>query len=251
VGAFGDLTITRAITIDCTGTYAGITGNAVTAITVNVGANDVVTLRGLDIAGVGTGLTGINFISGGVLRVSHSKVHGFRSGSATGINLATPNGAASELYVSDTIISDNGSSATNGAVVVRAAGSGSAKVSLNRVHLDNNSAGLRVDGASSTGGLNVVMRDSTAGGNTNSGITALSLSGAIIFLMLDNVAAINNATGVVANGANTRVLITRLTASGNATGVDAPNSGIMNSYLDNHINGNTANGVPTGTITPQ
>jgi hypothetical protein len=52
-GGFGTLTIDKAITIDCTGTLAGILVTSGSGIFVNAGANDVVRLRGLSIEGVG------------------------------------------------------------------------------------------------------------------------------------------------------------------------------------------------------
>src|SRR5436190_898911 len=48
-GGFGQVEITKSITIDCTGTYAVFQGGI--AITINALATDTVILRGLDIEG--------------------------------------------------------------------------------------------------------------------------------------------------------------------------------------------------------
>src|SRR5437764_3952743 len=48
-GGFGVVTITKAITIACEGVTAGVLTNAANGINVAAGANDQVTLRGLDI----------------------------------------------------------------------------------------------------------------------------------------------------------------------------------------------------------
>src|SRR5882672_1956935 len=68
-GGFGSVTITKSITIDGTGTLAGILASNTTGITVNAPADKVITLRGLSINGACTGVRGINFVSGKALNV--------------------------------------------------------------------------------------------------------------------------------------------------------------------------------------
>src|SRR3981189_1466880 len=60
-GGLGAVTITKAVTISCDGVTAGVLSSFTNGIIVNAGANDNVTLRGLDINGAGTGLNGIRF----------------------------------------------------------------------------------------------------------------------------------------------------------------------------------------------
>src|SRR5476649_1143316 len=50
-GGFGALTITKAITIDCVNTEAGVLVSGTNGFVVNAGATDTVILRGLDIIG--------------------------------------------------------------------------------------------------------------------------------------------------------------------------------------------------------
>src|SRR6516225_6383511 len=76
---FGSLTITKAITIT---TPAGIeasiaTSSAQTAITINAGSTDVVSLRGLTLNGGGIGQNGIVFNSGSALNVSDCNISNF------------------------------------------------------------------------------------------------------------------------------------------------------------------------------
>jgi hypothetical protein len=62
-GGFGAVTITKAITIDGTGTLAGILAAGTTGVIINVGlATDVVTLRGLSINGACTGIDGVRIV---------------------------------------------------------------------------------------------------------------------------------------------------------------------------------------------
>src|SRR5215813_4681031 len=67
-GGFGAVTITRSITIDCHHVVAGVLAAGTNGININA-AGIVVTLRGLDIEGVGSGLIGVNFINGAQLNV--------------------------------------------------------------------------------------------------------------------------------------------------------------------------------------
>ena len=55
---FGAVTIVKAMTIQCEGVIGGILASGQNGIIVNAGANDVVTLRGLDLLGINA-LTGI------------------------------------------------------------------------------------------------------------------------------------------------------------------------------------------------
>src|SRR5262249_6797263 len=70
-GGFGAVTITKSIIISCEVGTAGVLVSGTNGIVVSVGASDIVYLRGLDFEGVGTGLSGINFIGAGVLHVQH------------------------------------------------------------------------------------------------------------------------------------------------------------------------------------
>src|SRR6516164_4510177 len=70
-GGFGAVTITKAITIDCSHTLAGVLVSGTNAIVVNAAAGDRIVLRGLDINGLGTSLDGIRFINGGSLHVEN------------------------------------------------------------------------------------------------------------------------------------------------------------------------------------
>src|SRR5580704_5683190 len=57
-GGFGAVTITKAITLDCSGTFGSILSTGTNGIVVNAGTNDVVVVRGLSVNGAGTGLNG-------------------------------------------------------------------------------------------------------------------------------------------------------------------------------------------------
>src|SRR6202790_2170711 len=77
-GGFGAVTITKSITIDCRETLGGVLVSGTSGIVVNDGTfAATVTLRGLDIDGTGTGLSGISFVAGRALHVEEVKIYGF------------------------------------------------------------------------------------------------------------------------------------------------------------------------------
>src|SRR5205809_7233943 len=55
-GGVGAVTITKSITLDCSGTFGSILAAGTNGITVNAGVNDRIVLRGLSINGAATGL---------------------------------------------------------------------------------------------------------------------------------------------------------------------------------------------------
>src|SRR5438270_10909431 len=81
-GGYGTVTITQAVSIVAPpGVYAGISVFSGTGITVNAGASDVVTIRGLTLNGLG-GNRGIDFNTGAELYVEDSV---FRNLSGSGV----------------------------------------------------------------------------------------------------------------------------------------------------------------------
>jgi hypothetical protein len=76
-GGFGAVTITKAITIDGGGgQVASVLVSGTNGIVVQAGPNDVVTLRNIQINGIGTGINGVRFLSGKA--ISHSALPHFR-----------------------------------------------------------------------------------------------------------------------------------------------------------------------------
>jgi hypothetical protein len=112
-GGFGTVTITKAITLDCSGTFGSILASGTTGITVNAGTADVVILRGLSISGASTGINGISFIKGAQLTVERCIIDGFTNNA---ININTS--VAADVYVTNSYIT----SSSNGVVVATTAG---------------------------------------------------------------------------------------------------------------------------------
>jgi hypothetical protein len=95
-GGFGGVTITKSMTIKCHYTEGGVLVSGTNAIVINATATDKVTLRGLDINGIGTGaqtsLTGIKVLSAARVDIIDNEIYRFQAGiviAPTGVNSQT------------------------------------------------------------------------------------------------------------------------------------------------------------------
>ena len=172
-GGFGAVTVVKSMTINCEDMVAGIQSNGVNGINVN-GAGIVVNLRGLDIEGGGSGLTGINILQAGAVYIRKSVIYGFQ----TGISLTS---AGTMLVVNDTVVHSNtsiginlsGGNATLRDVIVHGnsatgIGIGSGRVLIDRSTLAfNGYAGLALNGSAF-----VMIGNSTITENNNGVVVA-------------------------------------------------------------------------------
>jgi Right handed beta helix region len=239
-GGFGAVTITKAITIANDGAIAGVLVSGTNAIVVSAGVNDVVTLRGLDIDGLGTGIDGIRFLSGKALHVENCQIYGFTT---DGIDFE-PNSLGGQLEVSDTRLSENAVG-----ILARPAVGGSAKVSLNRVQMENNTDGFKAD--STNGAMQSTIKDSVATGNSGVGIRSVT-TGQVTAVMVDHTTSVNNGTGISSEGgAASTVRITNTTVTGNGTGLSPSGGAAIVSFHTNNVQGNGSDGAATSTIAQQ
>ena len=263
-GDYGPLTITKAISIVCDSTQAGIlvksTGlgaTSSTAITINAGATDIVSLIGLELEAFGgDGFVGILFAGGAALHVNKVKIQNFRNtpGGVNGAGILFQPITYAELYVTDSYITDNGSAGTDdGGILIKPTGTASANAFINRVQLENNAAGIRVNGSNSTGvAVNTIVLESMVVGSAGNGIEALTTGGrAAVSVLVDhtvvsgNFASGINANGAAASGAGSAVVrIGDSTIALNVTGVGTTGAGVVQSFKNNRISGNLTDGTP-------
>ena len=101
-GGFGALTISKNLTIDCTGYYADVlVGTNLQGITIN-GANIYVRLRGLSVNGMGAGAYGIRILAAARVTIEDTIVDGCQ---VNGISVETT--ATFALFVSNSTIRNN------------------------------------------------------------------------------------------------------------------------------------------------
>jgi hypothetical protein len=205
-GGFGTVTITKSITIDCTGTFGSILASGTNGVNIPT-AGILVVLKGLSINGANTGLIGVNMSVGANLLMEDVTVQGFRAGGATGVQIKPTGGTQAHL-------------------------------TMNRVTLTNNNTGLSVDSTSATIAILASVHNSVAAGNAGAGIQGVSTAQEVK-LTVDNSAALNNGTGMSSSGTLTSMIIGGNTVATNGTGLSVVSSGKIFTYKTNNVNGNT------------
>src|SRR5262249_10926906 len=130
-GDYGTATIDKSVRIinDGTGEANISAAPGLAALSISAGAGDIVTLRGLVIDGKEIGGAGIAIVIVSAVHIQNCTIGNFESPSL-GIGLSFSALGNSQLFVSDTIIFNNGGRAASGGVVIQAGGTGSANVVL-------------------------------------------------------------------------------------------------------------------------
>ncbi len=233
---YGTVTITKAISIvnDGVGVAAIFaSSDSGIAITINAGATDSVHLRGLTLNGVSGG--GILFNTGGNLAIENCVV--------LGAILITPS-TSSSFSVSNTIVSGG----SNDGIVVGPTGSAGVTGVLSKVTAVNSCGGIAVSGSFT----NVTIVDSEASNNKSGapGCTRFGVNaeaGAIVMLRNSVVSYNDNGLDAIDNAI---LRVTHSVVTGNGTGVSTSGGGIIKSYGDNDMNGNTNNNFGALTTIP-
>jgi len=242
------VTITKAVSIVNPGGFEAAIAppSGGTGIEIDAGPNDAVSLRGLSIDGAGVGSTGIVFNSGASLTVENCIV---RHMTADGIDFLSTT-ATSALTVSNSLVANNSGTGIYLAPI------GSATAVFNRVEANNstNGSGIAVDGRFSAGTntINATVSESVVAGNSTGFFTFTNSGNATTSLMVFHSVAANNGTGVYADGTGgATVRLANSTLTGNTNGWAALNSGVVESYGDNYIDGNGANSGSLTTVAKQ
>jgi nitrous oxidase accessory protein NosD len=211
-GDFGGVTITKSITISAEEVEARVLVAGTNGIVIKAPTTSTVVLRGLDIEGLGTGLVGIKVLGGlGALHVEKCSINNFRGSNSSGIEIATTAAGTTQVYIKDTNVRNSGQG-TGVGVLIKPTGSAVVKASLDNVRLENNNAGLQVQGSSTT-----MVNDSTAAGNVNAGFS--NAGGGTTALSLSHSVSTGNGTfGVVCGGGSATTSLGDISITGNATG---------------------------------
>ncbi len=232
---FGGVTITKSITISAEGVEAGVLVSGTNAIIVNAGNTGVVVLRGLDIEGLNTGLSGIRVLSVGALHVENCTVNRFTQ---VGIDFVPTSVTAhtAQLFVSNTIVRNN-LGINSGGIRIKPGANVSAVGMIEDSQLSNNLFGIRVEDNS-----RVTAKDTTAAGNT-AGFLAVSVSTGVT-LNLQSCSAIGNVNAVKADNPNATVRVSDCMLAGNTNGFATSAGGHIVTFGDVM---NADLGTPTDT----
>ena len=246
---FGAVTITKSITIDCTGTLGGILASSTTGVIVN-GAGAIVTLRGLEINGGPPNLPGVNgvrFLQGSRLNIEDCTIYNFLGAAPNGFGVIVNNTSTQvNLNIRNTVIRNNGTAVSGGGIGLLPTGTGSVKATLENVEINGHFRAIDVSstGTTSPSGISVVADDITLSGNT----TGLNVNTGVIAVVLvrDSVISNNSGTAIAANGAGASLLVGNTAIISNGFGVSATGSASILSYGDNQLNLNANNGAFSG-----
>ncbi|MET0753501.1 MAG: right-handed parallel beta-helix repeat-containing protein [Pyrinomonadaceae bacterium] len=228
-GGFGGVTINKSMTIDGGSFIAGVLVSGSNGIIINA-ANSVVTLRGLDINGLTTGLSGIRIINAKAVFIENCTIYGFQKG------IADERTTGGSLSVTNTVIKNNN-------VVNALIGGGSTpaiKAVFDNVQLKNSSTGI---GLWASTGSTVSVINSVISGNFDKGVYAEET--AIVDIQGGTISF--NDTGIQLESGSPTVRISNVTITMNNVGVDVQ-GGSLDSYNNNKIAGNTADGAVSRTI---
>jgi hypothetical protein len=253
-GAYGSFTISQAISIEGEGwSYVAPPANGA-AITINAVSGDIINIRGVSLNGVAaSNATGIQFNSGTTLNLQNSVIRNF---STSGISFVPTSGGQTQVFVSNTLVSNNGTG-----IFIQPSSVESTSGVLEHVELENNANfGLFIYGDSGlyqppfgfSLTINITVTDSVSANNGH-GIYAISqpieqgAAETLINIMVRNSTIANNASGLEASGTGAAISVTRSTITENTTAWAASSSGAVLSYGDNNIDGN---GGSTKTAPP-
>ncbi|MEY2490464.1 MAG: hypothetical protein QOC70_2406 [Verrucomicrobiota bacterium] len=230
-GGFGAVTITKSITINGTGTLAGILAALVNGVIVNAGVNDVIILRDISINGACNGINGIRFLAGKTLEVDHCWIYNFTN---HGIDVSKT--ADGNLKAFDTVI-ENCTQA--GISMTTTAGQINATVDRSRIM----NCGRGIDAATHVRGAisnSILNHDSTAGIRT---------TGTDSILNIDDIFVSYSSNGLQASSGSTLNVSDSIIAQ-NANGVSL-NGGTINSFQGNSLISNSVPGAFSSTTIKQ
>ena len=227
---YGAVTITKSITIDCTGTFGSILNAGTNGVVINFDsfsdARKTVRLRNLAFNGFDTGLNGIRILgtatsAGSVLLVDTCVIDGdFGGAAARGISDERTGGG--ELHVTDTTIRN-----VSGVGIFITPGTARIDVMIDNVRILNSRHGYASDGQT-----RATINRTVFAGNSTAGLQANSPSE----VHLANSVISSNATGILTGG------VFRLSNNDitfNTTGI----TGASQSFGNNRIAGNGSAGT--------
>jgi hypothetical protein len=233
-GGFGGVTITKPITIRGRGATASALVSGTNAIVVNAGANDRVSLVGLDIIGIGTGLNGVRVLNAGRVSIRDVEISGFIRAAVV---VAPGSGGAPRVMINRSTFSENGIGVLAGP---ESNGATRIGLSIRNSDISDNHCGI----VASSRGINTTAPTSACG-------TINTLNNLPVEVRaFRNTVSDHVHTGVYSRGAAAKITIGENEITGNDfAGLLRINSGLIPSAGGNVITDNGTSGVgPSSTI---
>lgn len=254
-GGFGTLTITKSITIDCTGTFGSVLASGTNGFNINIATgnpNDpfrTVRIRGVSINGAGasgtvgtrTGIKGVNIHTAGAAAVVLEDVEIANFGDA-GVFVGL-NAGLTKVDIINSHINNNGNAVADAAVVIKPISGASANVSVSGTVLNENTNGIFMDGSGGAGPSNLSVKDSVLSNNSSNGIAVSSTGGAFVATVTGSTMSLNAGVGTAVAGGSATLRLATSTISSNVTGVSNA-GGTLQSFKNNVISANGTDGTP-------
>lgn len=230
-GGFGAVTITKSITLDCTGTLGSVLSSGVQGIIINTAlTTDKVVLRGLDIngAGVTLGTNGVNILQAGSVSLFDCHIANY---SGRGVETTNSSNAISVFIEHCQILNVN-----QQGVLALSTGTGSTKLTVSNSYVGNNGGdGIDVASANSTGTVynTIITKNGGVGFQVEAGTSTGNLEGNTLSY---------NATGVNVNAGGT-IRLSRNSIFGSTSNGVGAGTGVTKCFSNNVIDGNTGSNV--------
>jgi hypothetical protein len=235
----GGFSITQSVTIDC----AGAVGFSPGGIIIN-GSGIVVRLRNLSINGGGAAnFAGINAQNMAALYVEHCVI---TNNQHDGIYFV-PTAGPSQLFVTDSIISANGTNLGNAGIAVEAA-AGEIVATIERSRIEGNN-GIGIYAETNGGSTLVTVSGTVVSGNQDYNFYVYAPGGAA-WVLVDQTEVIGagSNTGLFVREGGAEILARNTSVFNNGTGLFIGSGGAAYSYGTNSVNGNSTNGAFTGPV---
>ncbi len=237
-GGFGAVTITKSLTIDCTGSIGGILASLVNGVIIN-GAGAEVKLRALEIDGATNGINGVRIIQAASVTIENVSIHGFAT---DGISFVPTAGTGSpHLAVTNTTV-------FNTRIGLLVQGSALLSAAVDSSNFVNNVVGIvasdnsRVTCTGCNASLNVIGFQAQTAGNT---VAELSLESCISAHNRNSATSAGVSAG--GGGAGTsRIRLSNVGLFNNSVGFSVFGGGTISTFGNNRIDGNGPN---TGALT--
>lgn len=243
---FGAVTITKSITIDCTGTLGGVLASSTTGVIIN-GANIIVTLRALEINGGPPNLPGVNgirFLQGTRLNVEDCTIYNFLSAAPNGFGIRVNNTSLlTRLFVTNTVIRNNGTATSGGGIGLAPTGTGAVQLVLNNVQITGNFRGIDAAMTGTSAGSSMTIVGSSIFASTDNAIDVATNANAMN-LMIEGTTMANNLRGLIMTGAGAQARIGNSIVSANGTAFSVSGGAVTQSFKNNQIEFNTNDGTP-------
>lgn len=227
---YGAVTVTKSITIDCEDTQGSILSAGTNGVIVNITAGTdtkkAFKMRGISINGAGTGINGMRILAANTVTIEDGVIDGVTS---HGISIETTSGTP-KISVDRMSIRSNNSSGINTFI-----GGGTLNLTISNSQLTLNATGLNL-----SSNTKATIRNSTIANNTT-GLLVFNAELNVFECMVSG-----NTTGVnSSNGGIIRLYGNIITSNG--TGLNSGGGSLLSSG-NNQIDGNTTNGMTTGSL---